>query len=92
MPNPKQLKVGDSVRFISFPDEWNDKKCSVPRESRAFMQQMIQRNYPSRIARIDESGYPEIEVRMKQRGRIHYHSWLITESTGWRMVRHRGAR
>ena len=24
MPDPKTLKVGDKIRFVSTPDEWND--------------------------------------------------------------------
>lgn len=89
MPDPRRLKVGDRVRFVALPDEWQNPNICIPRESLAFMKRMIRRKYPSRVARIDDSGYPWIDARMIQRGKEHRHSWLITESTGWRPVRGR---
>ena len=86
MPDPLSLRIGDLVRFVSILDEWSHPGIRIPRESMLFMNEMIQRTWPSRISRIDESGYPWIEARIRQRGRIHYHAWLITESTGWRRV------
>jgi hypothetical protein len=89
VPDPKRLKVGDRVRFIALPDEWARPDFWVHRESVAFMKAMVRRTWPSRIVKIDEFGYPWITARMRVRGRIHFHSWLITESTGWRPVRRR---
>lgn len=68
------------------PEEWTDPRYSVDPESIRFMKKMIRRSWPSRISRIDENGYPWIAARMRQRGKLHYHSWLITESTGWYRV------
>jgi hypothetical protein len=33
MPVPKKLKVGDRVRFVSLPREWNDPKFTIVPES-----------------------------------------------------------
>lgn len=87
MPDSKTLKVGDFVRFIALPDEWSRPGYTTPRDSLAFMKVMITRNWPSRIARIDEYGYPWIEARIARRGKWHYHTWAILESTGWRLVK-----
>lgn len=87
MPDPRTLKVGDRVRFISIPKEWADSKCVVHEESRAFMEAMINRRHASRICEIDADGAPWIRARMKEGDRWAHHSWAITESTGWRLVK-----
>ena len=87
MPDPKSLKVGDLVRFVALPDEWSRTGYTVHRESIAFMKMMVSRTWPSRVVEIDEYGCPWIHARIRVRGRLHYHSWGIMESTGWRVVR-----
>ncbi len=82
MPDPKTLKVGDLIRFVKLPDEWTNPNCFVHAETQAFMKRMIKRSWPSRVARIEKNGYPWIDARMRQRGRLHYHSWGIYESSG----------
>jgi hypothetical protein len=89
MPEPHSLKVGDLVRFVTLPDEWTRPSYTIGAESIAFMKKMIRRSGPSRVAEVDEDGYPWIRARIRERGRIHYHSWMITESTGWRLVKRR---
>ena len=91
MPDPKALKVGDLVRFVTLPDEWSRPAHATPRDSIAFMKAMIKRTWPSRIARIDEYGYPWIEARIFRRGKWDYHSWAIIELTGWRRVERRAS-
>ncbi len=90
MPNPKTLKVGDLVRFVSLPDEWSRPGHTVMPEDRAFMKKMIKRTWPSRVRWIDEDGLPWIQAKIRERGRLNDHTWAITESTGWRLVRRRG--
>jgi hypothetical protein len=89
MPDPRSLKVGDLVRFIALPEAWSRPDYHVHRESVAFMKELIRRSWPSRVCAIDEYGYPWIRARVRQRGVIHHHHWLITESTGWRRVNRR---
>ncbi len=86
MPDPKQLKVGDRVRFVSLPEEWNQVGFCLHGVSLAFMKRMIQRRFPSRVVEIDEMGYPWIRAQIVVRGKTHYHKWLIMEATGWRQV------
>lgn len=89
MPDPTKLKLGDLVMFVALPEEWQRKTHFVPQESIVFMKKMIARKHPSRISEIDDSGYPWIKARIVERGKINYHSWLITEYTGWRLVQRR---
>ena len=92
MSDPKSLKVGDLVRFTALPDEWSRAGHTVHSESVAFMRAMVRRTWPSRVAEIDEHGNPQIHARLRVRGRLHFHSWSITESTGWRLVGRRNSR
>lgn len=91
MPNPLSLEIGDLVRFTSLPDEWSNPKFCLHRSSMAFMKKLIRRTWPSRVCRIDETGYPWIEARIRERGKLVHHSWMITESTGWRLVARRSS-
>lgn len=86
MPDPHDLKIGDRVKFISLPEEWKEPSYGIHRESRAFMKQLLKRKTPVRVAMIDEFGTPWIFASTIERGRRHYHSWAITEQTGWRMI------
>ncbi|SFH58270.1 hypothetical protein SAMN05421753_101286 [Planctomicrobium piriforme] len=86
MPNPKDLRVGDLVRFISTPEEWSQPGYCIHAMSRRFMKKMILRTWPARVYEIDEWGYPWIRAIFYERGKRHYHSWAVTESTGWRKV------
>jgi|GEM_PF-4824593 len=89
MPDPLQLKVGNLVRFVSIPEEWARPGYHVPRDVIQFMKRMIRRKWPSRVQGLDDSGYPWIHAMIRQRGKRYWHTWLITESTGWRKVRRR---
>ena len=89
MPDPKTLKVGDRVKFVSLPEEWKTPGYLLPAEDAAFMKAMVARTWPSRVYKIEEDGAPWIAARMKQRGIMHHHSWGIYEETGWRLVRKR---
>jgi len=86
MPNPRTLKIGDRVRFISIPEEWKQPGYGIQRESIAFMKRMLKRATPVRVTIIDEYGTPWISAITIERGKRNYHSWAITEETGWRMV------
>ena len=89
MPDPKSLKVGDRVRFVSLPEEWAQPHCTVHENSVEFMKQLLTRTWPSRVCEIDEWGNPWVDVRLKVGDKYEHHSWAILESTGWRFVEHR---
>jgi hypothetical protein len=91
MPDPKSLRIGDLVRFTDLPEEWARPGFLVPGSSRAFMNKMLKRSWPSRVYKVDEQGHAWIRARFCERGRFHYHDWMIVESSGWRLVRRRMA-
>jgi len=89
MPDPKLLKVGDLVRFVSIPTEWAAAGYVVPREDMTFMKRMIQRTRPSRVYQLDYLGYPWIRAVMRHGKKTIHHYWMISDSTGWRKVSRR---
>src|ERR1700722_13513525 len=90
MPDPKSLKVGDRVRFVSLPTEWSEAGYTLPPCDLSFMKKMIRRTWPSRIENIDEYGQPWISARIREKdGKLHFHWWAIFESTGRRLVNRR---
>jgi hypothetical protein len=86
MPDPMTLKVGDRVRFISLPQEWDDPKYQVQPCSVRFMKELVARTWPSRVFRIDDVGTPWIRARFTTGPVKGYHEWGIMEHTGWRKV------
>jgi hypothetical protein len=58
MPSPDTLKVGDRVRFIALPDEWNEPSYGIHPDSISFMKRMLKRATPVRVTMIDEFGTP----------------------------------
>ncbi len=86
MPDPRELKVGDRVRFVALPEEWATPGATVPPESRAFMKAMLKRRTPSVVFEIDEYGIPWIRARIAHAGRYQQHTWAISEHTGWRRI------
>ena len=89
MPDPKELKVGGKVKFFSLPEEWQEDGFYVHEESVDFMKAMIRRKGPSRICQVDQYGYPWIEARIRENGKLVCHSWAIMEHSGWRRVKMR---
>ncbi|MBN1589639.1 MAG: hypothetical protein JW888_09000 [Pirellulales bacterium] len=90
MPDPKKLKVGDRIKFVSLPDEWQDQEFTIHEDDVEFMKIMIARNWPSRVYEIDEYGKPWIYARVRSEDGWEHHTWGICEKTGWRIVRKRG--
>ena len=79
MPDPMKLQVGDRVRFVDLPEEWQDPQYTVLPESVEFMEAMIARSWPSRVYEVDEFGTPWVAVRLRKDGEIEHHTWGILE-------------
>ena len=89
MPDPKKLRIGDRVRFVSLPDEWQDPQYRVLPEDVDFMESMVARSWPSRVYEVDEFGTPWISARLRKNGEVEHHTWGLLERTGWRVVKGR---
>src|SRR4029078_12709070 len=77
--SPRRLKVGDRIRFVSLPEEWNEPGYTIHKSSAEFMKRMIRRGRPCRIAKI-EHGSPWIRARLRAKnGRVEHHFWAVTE-------------
>lgn len=83
MPNPKTLKIGDKIKFIHHPVEWDDPKFHIDKWDKKFMDILISRGYWQKISKIDEYGKPWIQTRIKNKNRVEHHGWAIVEKTGW---------
>ncbi len=90
MPDPRELRVGDRIRFVSLPEEWKNPDYHVRQESVDFMKLLISRRRSCRVAGIEEDGYPWINARVRlEDGTIEHHGWGVYEATGWRKVQRR---
>ena len=83
MPDPKLLKVGDRIKYVTRPLEWIDPKFKVCEDDKKFLDAIIKRGYWQRIYEIDEYGNPWIEIRLKVDGKVQLHTWAIFEDSGW---------
>ncbi len=87
MPDPQKLKIGDRVRFVSMPEEWDEPGYVIHKETVDFMKIMIRRTWPSRVRELDENGTPWIYARVRDNdGTYQWNSYGIFEQTGWRRV------
>ena len=86
MPDPKSLKVGDKIRFISIPLEWNESGFQVLPESKEFMNDLIKQNAVVVKIRIDEYCNPWFEVDICSGKSNGENSWAVFESSGWVFV------
>ena len=86
MPDPKSLKIGDKIKFISVPSEWNNPDFMLYPESKEFMDDLINQNAIVVINRIDEyqnAWFDVVIVSGKSKGE---NSWAVFESSGWVFV------
>lgn len=78
-PAISTLKVGDFIRFVSVPDEWQDGTVSTTEQDRMLMDYLIFERECLEIVVIDADGTPRTTF---MRGTTH-HSWHLTERSGW---------
>ena len=83
MPDPKLLKIGDKIKFISVPLEWNYPDYRVFPESKEFMDDLINQGEIVVINRIDEYNNPWFEVVIVRGNSKGENSWAVFESSGW---------
>lgn len=52
MPSPRRLKVGDRIRFVSLPEEWNAPGFYVHKSTVISMKALIRRGRWCRVSRL----------------------------------------
>ena len=83
------LRVGDRVRFVRVPSGVDAPGYYFARDTRRLHKQLIARNRPARVCRVDGDGLPWIACQFRRRnGRWEYH-WLAINDDSWVRVRHR---
>jgi hypothetical protein len=86
MPNPKVLKIGQSIIFYELAKEWAVPGYMLQEESRIFMTLLIKRKRRCIINKIDEFGVPWFEITLRVDGKAETHSWGIFEKSGWKQI------
>jgi len=85
----RDLRVGDRIRIVRLPSQWNEPGCRVPPCTRRLYQRLIARRWPVRVHGIDESGLPWIHCRFRGKsGRWEYH-YLAVNDDSWARVKKR---
>ena len=76
------LRVGDRIRLVAFPTEWDQPGYRAPRSTRKVYRRLIERRRPLRVYQVDEWGMPWVACRFRDpRGNWEYH-WLAIDGDG----------
>jgi hypothetical protein len=85
----RDLRVGDRIRIIRLPTEWNQRGYRVPPCTRRLYTRLIQRRRPVRVYKIDDWGLPWIACRFRRKNGSWDHHFLAVNDDSWVMVRNR---
>jgi hypothetical protein len=87
--NWQELRVGDRIRFVGMPPEWDAPGFYVPECTRRLVRRLIARRRPLRVYEVGEWGSPWVRCQFRLRsGRWEYH-WLAIREGGWVRVKRR---
>jgi hypothetical protein len=86
MPDPKLLKVGDKIKYLSVPSEWGNPDLKVYPESREFMDDLINQGSIVVINRIDEYSNAWFDVVIFNGKSQGENTWAVFEMSGWIFV------
>lgn len=85
----RELRVGDRVRVVRMPSDWDAPGYFVPTCTRRLYRRLIGRRRSVRVYKIDESGVPWIACRFqKNDGSWEYHLLAMNDDS-WIRVRSR---
>ncbi len=88
----RDLRIGDRVRIVRFPAEWNQPGYYLHPATRRLYKQLIERRRAVRVCQIDDWGLPYIRCQFRRRnGKWEYH-WLSINDDSWVRVQRRKAR
>ena len=87
----RTLRVGERIRIVRVPIEFGQPGYFVDPDTRRLFELLVQRGRSHRIAWIDDSGLPYIDLRFRRfRGRRMYEGLGLVEDC-WVRVRPRRA-
>jgi hypothetical protein len=85
----RPLKLGDRIRIVRLPPEWQNAGYRVPRSTRSVYRKLIERQRPLVVSEIDERGLPWIWCRFRsRRGGLEHHA-LVVDDGCWVHVKTR---
>ena len=86
----QKLRVGDRVRLVADPPEWQRAGYHLPPETRDLWRLLVARCRPLRVYEVDEWGAPWVRCRVpKSGGGWEQHFLAITDEGGWVRVQPR---
>ena len=85
----RNLRVGDRVRIVKYPTEWEEPGFFVPPMTRRLYKRLIAARRVLRIYAIDEWGRPVVGTKFRRRnGSWEYHA-LVIDDDSWVEVKKR---
>ena len=82
------LRLGDRIRVVRFPSEWERPGYHVPPCTRRLYRLLIERGRPVRVYEVDEYGLPWVRCRFRDSNGWEHH-FLAVNDDSWVRVRSR---
>lgn len=85
----QELRVGDRVRLVADPPEWQLPGYRLPAETRDLWRLLMARRWPLRVFEVDDWGTPWVQCRVRRPGGEWEHHALALCHGGWVLVQRR---
>jgi hypothetical protein len=85
----QELRVGDRIRLVAEPPEWQRPGYHLPPCTRRLWLRLIARRRPLRVCEVDEWGVPWVQCRFRLPGGGWEHQHLAIFEGGWVRVKSR---
>jgi hypothetical protein len=79
----QELRVGDRVRPVAVPPEWQQPGYQLPADTAALWRLLIARRRALRVYEVDPWGAPWVRCRVRTRGGGREHHFLAIRHGGW---------
>jgi hypothetical protein len=79
----QELRVGDRIKPVARPPEWNRPDYHLPAETAALWRLLVARRRPLRVYEVDGQGAPWVRCRVRGPGRRWEHHFLAITHGGW---------